>query len=342
MKAKKILALTMAASMTLGLLAGCGGGNKAPGGSQSASQSQPGSTSRNEPQVPDSSTSEPEDEEEDYTTGDATLDNPRNQDDIGETELLVVSFGTSFNDSRRLTIGAIEEAMEKAFPEYSVRRGFTAQIVIDHIQRRDGEAIDNVTQALDRAVDNGVKYLIVQPTHLMDGLEYNDVVDEVAQYADAFESIQIGAPLLTSDEDFQLTAQAMKEATAEYDDGKTAICFMGHGTEAESNAVYARMQQVMTDAGYANYFVGTVEATPSLDDVLEKVKAGNYERVVLQPMMIVAGDHANNDMAGEDEDSWKSAFEKEGYEVECVLKGLGEYEAIQQLLVDHVKEAVAK
>lgn len=193
-----------------------------------------------------------------------------------------------------------------------------------------------------RTVDNGVKTLILQPTHLMDGFEYNDVVDEVAQYADAFDQIVIGAPRLTSDEDFQIVAQAMVDATAQYADGKTAICFMGHGTEAQSNAVYGKMQQVLTDGGHANYFIGTVEAEPSLDDVLELVKAGDYEKVVLQPMMIVAGDHANNDMAGNDEDTWKSAFEGEGYQVECVLKGLGEYEAIQQLLVDHVKDAIAK
>lgn len=334
---KKILSLALTAAVALTLLTACGGKQNAPATSGQA----PGSASQSQSQIPDGSVSEPEDDE-DYTTGDASLDNPRNQDGIGETELLVVSFGTSFNDNRRLTIGAIEQAMEDAFPDYSVRRGFTAQIVIDHIQRRDGEVIDNMTQALDRAVDNGVKTLIVQPTHLMDGFEYNDVVDEVAQYADAFDKIVIGAPLLTSDEDFQIVAQAMVDATAQYDDGKTAICFMGHGTEADSNAVYAKMQQVLTDGGHTNCFVGTVEAEPSLDTVLELVKAGNYEKVVLQPMMIVAGDHANNDMAGEDEDTWKSAFEGAGYQVECVLKGLGEYEAIQQLLVDHVKDAVSK
>lgn len=334
---KKILSLALTAAVALTLLTACGGKQNAPATSGQA----PGNASQSQSQIPDGSVSEPEDDE-DYTTGDASLDNPRNQDGIGETELLVVSFGTSFNDNRRLTIGAIEQAMEDAFPDYSVRRGFTAQIVIDHIQRRDGEVIDNMTQALDRAVDNGVKTLIVQPTHLMDGFEYNDVVDEVAQYADAFDKIVIGAPLLTSDEDFQIVAQAMVDATAQYDDGKTAICFMGHGTEADSNAVYAKMQQVLTDGGHTNCFVGTVEAEPSLDTVLELVKAGNYEKVVLQPMMIVAGDHANNDMAGEDEDTWKSAFEGAGYQVECVLKGLGEYEAIQQLLVDHVKDAVSK
>lgn len=339
MKTRKIFALVLALAITLSMLSACGGKQNNPGSSSQA----PGNASQSQLQAPDGSASEPPaEDDEDYTTGDASLDNPRNQDGIGETELLVVSFGTSFNDNRRLTIGAIEKAMEKAFPDYSVRRGFTAQIVIDHIQRRDGEVIDNVTQALDRAVDNGVKTLIVQPTHLMDGFEYNDVVNEVAQYADAFDKIVMGAPLLTSDEDFQIVAQAMVDATAQYDDGKTAICFMGHGTEAESNAVYAKMQTVLTDGGRANYFVGTVEAEPSLDTVLELVKAGSYEKVVLQPMMIVAGDHANNDMAGDDEDTWKTAFEGAGYQVECVLKGLGEYEAIQQLLVDHVKDAVAK
>ena len=281
-----------------------------------------------------------EEDEENYETGDASLDNPRNQDEIGESELLVVSFGTSYNDNRRLTIGAIEAAMEKAFPEYSVRRGFTSQIIIDHVKDRDGEVIDNVGEALDRAVANGVKNLVIQPTHLMNGLEYSDLVNEVAQYSDAFEAVSIGEPLLTSDEDFQTVADAIVEATASYDDGKTAICFMGHGTEADSNAVYAKMQQLLTDGGHENYFVGTVEATPSLEDVLALVQAGSYERVVLQPLMIVAGDHANNDMAGNEEGSWKTTFEAAGYQVECLVNGLGELEAVQNLLVAHAQAAI--
>lgn len=281
-----------------------------------------------------------EEDEENYETGDASLDDPRNGDDIGENELMVVSFGTSFNDSRRLTIGAIEAAMEEAFPDWSVRRGFTSQIIIDHVLSRDGEVIDNVGQALERAADNGVKTLVVQPTHLMNGFEYNDLVDEVAQYADAFESVAVGEPILTSDEDFQTVAEAITAATAEYDDGQTAIVFMGHGTEAESNGVYARMQQILTDGGYEHYYVGTVEATPSLDDVLAAVGEGEYARVVLRPLMIVAGDHANNDMAGDEEDSWKSAFDAAGYEVECVVEGLGGLEAIQQLLVEHAQAAI--
>jgi sirohydrochlorin cobaltochelatase len=281
-----------------------------------------------------------EEDEENYDTGDASLDNIRNQDEIGENELLVLSFGTSYNDSRRLTIGAIEDSLEKAFPDYSVRRGFTANIIIDHVNKRDGFLIDDVDAALDRAVKNNVKTLVVQPTHLMDGFEYNDLLDQVGAKADAFDKVVFGKPLLTSDEDFKRVEEAIVDWTKEYDDGKTAICFMGHGTEAESNGVYQKMQDLLTADGHTNYFVGTVEATPSVDDVLKAVKAGEYERVVLEPLMVVAGDHANNDMAGDEEDSWKSVFEAAGYKVECVLRGLGENEAIRQIYVDHAKEAI--
>ena len=283
---------------------------------------------------------EAEDEEENYDTGDASLDNIRNQDEIGDNELLVLSFGTSYNDSRRLTIGAIEDALEGAFPDYSVRRGFTANIIIDHVNSRDGFLIDDVEAALNRAEENGVKNLVVQPTHLMNGLEYNDLIAEVGSHADAFENVSFGEPLLTSDDDFKRVEQAIVDWTSEYDDGKTAICFMGHGTEADSNAVYQKMQDLLTADGYENYFVGTVEATPSVEDVLALVKAGEYERVILEPLMVVAGDHANNDMAGDDEDSWKSIFEAEGYEVQCLLRGLGENEAIRQLYVEHAQAAI--
>ena len=281
-----------------------------------------------------------EDDDENYETGDASLDNPRNQDEIGEKELLVVSFGTSYNDSRRLTIGAIENALEEAFPDFSVRRAFTSQIIIDHVSQRDGEGIDNVTQALDRAVENGVKTLVVQPTHLMSGYEYNDLADELAEYADAFESIAMGVPLLDTDDDFLTVADALAEATAAFNDGETAICLMGHGTEAESNEVYAKMQTVMDKAGHENFFIGTVESTPSVEDVLAMVQAGNYKKVVLRPMMIVAGDHANNDMAGDEPDSWKSIFEAAGYEVTCVVEGLGSLGEIQSLIVQHAQAAV--
>lgn len=323
---KKLVGLMLATVMTSMLFAGCG----------------KTTTESSDEQVvaTDGEVTEVEEDEENYETGDASLDDPRNQDGIGETELLVVSFGTSFNDSRRLTIGAIEEAMEEEFPELSVRRGFTSQIIIDHVKERDGEVIDNVTEALDRAVDNGVKNLVVQPTHLMNGLEYDELMGILAGYADSFEQVVVGEPLLTSEYDFDVVMGAITDATFDYDDEETAICFMGHGTEAASNQIYAKMQETLSDAGYDNYFVGTVEAEPSLEDVLALVKAGDYKRVVLEPLMIVAGDHANNDMAGDEEDSWKSAFEAEGYEVICLVRGLGELEDVQDLLVEHAQEAV--
>lgn len=280
-----------------------------------------------------------ETEEEEYT-GDASLDNPRNQDEIGEMELLVVSFGTSFNDSRRLTIGAIEEDMEKTFTDFAVRRAFTAQIVIDHVKDRDGEVIDNVTEALERAVENGVKTLVVQPTHLMNGIEYDELQGTLAEYADAFEKVVVGEPLLTSDEDFKVVETAITEETAEYDDGETAIVFMGHGTEHESNGVYAKLQNLLTEDEYLNYYIGTVEAEPSLEDVVEAVDAGEYTKVVLVPLMVVAGDHAHNDMASDEEDSWKTTFTEAGYEVEALLQGLGENEAIRELYVQHAQAAV--
>ena len=280
-------------------------------------------------------------DEENYETGDASLDNPLNQDDIGEKELLVVSFGTSYNDSRRLTIGGIEGAIAEAFGDYAVRRAFTAQIVIDHIERRDGVHIDNLGEALDRAVANGVKTLVVQPTHLMHGFEYDDVMAELAAYADAFEDgIVVGDPLLTSDEDFDRVADVMIDLLKDYDDGETALVYMGHGTEHEANAIYAKMQGVLSDKGAENYYVGTVEAEPSVDDVLAAIEGKGYKRVVLRDMMVVAGDHANNDMAGDEEDSWKSIFTAAGYDVECVLEGFGQVPEIQQIYVEHAQAAV--
>lgn len=323
---KKFLCVTALVTMSAVMMLGCG-------------KKKEEATTTTE--VTEATKTDAEEDDENYETGDASKDNPRNQDEIGDNELLVVSFGTSFNDSRVNTIGAIENDIEAALGDkYSVRRGFTSQIIIDHVKKRDGEVIDNVAEALDRAIANGVKNLVIQPTHLMSGYEYNDLIDEVAMYADSFESVRIGTPLITSDEDMKTVIKAITEDTAEYDDGKTAICFMGHGTEAASNSVYARIQSELKSEGYDNYYIGTVEAEPSLDDVITLVDAGNYERVVLQPLMIVAGDHANNDMAGDDEDSWKSAFEAKGYKVECRVRGLGEISAIRELIVKHAEDVV--
>lgn len=259
-----------------------------------------------------------------------------NKQDNPETVILVVSFGTSYNDSRPKTIGGIESAIAKAFPQYEVRRAFTSQIIIDKLAERDNIDIDNVTEALDKAVADGVKTLVVQPTHLMDGYEYTDLKDELLKYSDQFDVIKLGEPLLTSDSDYDRVIKAITEDMKDYDDGETAIAFMGHGTEADSNAVYAKLQSKVTAAGYKNFVIGTVEAEPSIDDVIAFAKAGNYKRVALHPLMVVAGDHANNDMAGDEEDSWKSLLEAEGFEVVTVIEGLGQNEAIQQIYVDHV------
>ena len=258
-------------------------------------------------------------------------------------EILVVSFGTSYNNSRSITIGGIESSIKEAFPDYNVERAFTADTIINILNERDGIKIDNVNQALDKAIAKGVKTLVVQPTHLMSGFEYTDLKNTLDTYKGKFEKIVLSKPLLTDDSDYTAVAKAITNRTAKYDDGKTAICFMGHGTEADSNSDYAKMQEVLTSMGFENYYVGTVEAAPSVDDLITAIsKKGGYERIVLKPLMVVAGDHANNDMAGDDDDSWKNTFLSAGYKtVVSILEGLGQDNEIQQIYVDHVKEAIS-
>ena len=293
-------------------------------------------------------------------TGDASLDDARNQDEIGENELLVVSFGTSFNDSRVADIKGIEDALQAAYPDWSVRRAFTAQIIINHIQARDGEKIDNMTQALDRAVANGVKNLVVQPTHLMHGAEYDEMCEAIEAYKDQFESVSIAEPMLgevgsdatviNADKEAvakAITAAAVSEAGFEsLEDAKdagTAFVFMGHGTAHVAKVTYSQMQTQMQNLGYENVFIGTVEGEPeetSAEAVIEAVKAAGYTNVVLRPLMVVAGDHANNDMAGSDDDSWKTVFEAAGFTVDCQIHGLGEIADVQALYVAHTKAAI--
>lgn len=259
----------------------------------------------------------------------------------GDREILVVSFGTSYNDTRAETICAIENAIADAYPDYSVQRAFTAQTIIDKLEKRDGLVIDNVEQAIDRAKKAGVKTLVVQPTLLMNGNEYNDLSDALDEYADNFTDLVLGDPLLTSDDDYDAVAEAITASTKSKDDGQTAICFMGHGTDAESNADYTKLQGVLSDGGFENYYIGTVEATPTVDDLLKSIDAkSSYKKIVLQPLMVVAGDHANNDMAGDEEDSWKSIFKKAGYSVETILQGLGSDTAIQDIYIAHVQDSI--
>ena len=295
-------------------------------------------------------------------TGDASKDDARNQDEIGENEILVVSFGTSFNNSRVADIKGIEDALQAAYPDWSVRRAFTAQIIINHVQARDGEKIDNVNQALDRAVNNGVKNLIVQPTHLMHGAEYDELIGELDNYKDQFESVQVAEPLLgevgadatviNADKKAVaeiLTAEAVK--TAGYDsldaakeDG-TAFVFMGHGTSHTAKVSYSQMQTQMQELGYDNVFIGTVEGEPeetACEAVIDAAAEAGYTKVILRPLMVVAGDHANNDMAGGDEDSWLSMFKASGKfdSVDTQIAGLGEIEGIQQIYVEHTADAM--
>ena len=295
-------------------------------------------------------------------TGDASKDDPRNQDEIGENELLVVSFGTSFNDSRAEDIKGIEDALAEAYPDWSVRRAFTAQIIINHVEARDNEVIDNMQQALDRAVDNGVKNLVVQPTHLMHGAEYDEMVEAIDGYKDKFESVAIAEPMLGEvgddatviNDDKKAVAQAITDEAckeAGFDDMQaaadagTAFVFMGHGTSHTANVTYDQMQTQMNDLGFTNAFVGTVEGEPedtACEAVIEKVKEAGYKNVILRPLMVVAGDHANNDMAGDDDDSWKSQFEASGDfdSVDCQIAGLGRIEAVEDLYVEHTKAAI--
>ncbi len=295
-------------------------------------------------------------------TGDASADAALNEDNIGENEILVVSFGTSFNNSRAEDIKGIEDAIQEEYPDWSVRRAFTSQIIINHIQARDGEKIDNVDQALERAVANGVKNLVVQPTHLMHGAEYDELVETLDSYKDSFESVAVAEPLLGEVGDSETDVNADKEATAEAivaaavaesgtksveaaAENGVAFVFMGHGTSHTAKISYSQMQTEMEELGYDNVFIGTVEGEPedtACEAVIEKVKEAGYNLVVLRPLMVVAGDHANNDMAGDDEDSWKSQFEASGYfeKVTCQIAGLGEIDAIQQIYVAHTADAI--
>jgi sirohydrochlorin cobaltochelatase len=255
--------------------------------------------------------------------------------------LLVVSFGTSFNESRENTIGAIEKSLAVAYPGYEVRRAFTSQIIIDKLNKRDGIKTDNVKDAMERLRKDKVKELVVQPTQVMSGFEYDDAIAEIKPYERYFSSVKYGQPLLISNTDYRELISAITAETKQYDDGNTALVFMGHGTEHEANATYSRLAQALKDTGFPRYLIGTVEARPSLEDVIAEVKALGIKRVALSPLMIVAGDHANNDMAGDEDDSWKSILEADGFEVVVNLKGLGQYEGIRRLFVRHVKEAVS-
>ncbi len=254
--------------------------------------------------------------------------------------ILVVSFGTSHEDTREKTIGAIERLLEKEFPACEVRRAFTSKIIMKILKKRDGISVDSVTEALERMEAEGVREVVVQPTHVMEGIEYELICKDVEEFSGRFESLKMGRSLLVSDEDIRELVRAIDEDTAGYADEDTARVFMGHGTDHSENSVYARMQEEIYEAGIRDMFVATVEAEPGLDDVLKAVKSSGAKKVLLSPLMIVAGDHAKNDMAGEDGDSWKSVFEREGFEVTCRIEGLGSSPGVQRMIVMHCRESL--
>ncbi len=398
MKKKTFLALMLAGSLTVGALAGCGSKPSESAAAGSAVQTQVSDdqaaadnvaklidaiyvqerTDETDAQCEQAKQAwdaltdeqkelvEGENADPDYfgrDTGDASKDDPRNDDNIGENELLVVSFGTSFNDSRAEDVKGIEDALQEAYPDWDVRRAFTAQIIINHVKARDGEKIDNMEQALQRAVDNGVKNLVVQPTHLMHGAEYDELVAALDRYKDKFASAVVAEPLLGEVGDDAtvvnkdkkavakaITAEALDEAG--YDslkaaaDDSTAFVFMGHGTAHIAKVSYSQMQTQMSKLKYDNVFIGTVEGEPeetACENVIEAASAAGYKHIILRPLMVVAGDHANNDMAGDDADSWKSMFEASGKfeSVDCQISGLGRIDTVQELYVAHTADAIA-
>lgn len=253
--------------------------------------------------------------------------------------ILVVSFGTSYGDTREKTIGAIEADVQAAFPDYEVRRAFTSQMILDILRERDGLEIDNVDQAMKKLVEDGVQTLIVQPTHVMSGIEYDQMMASVEPYRSAFGRFAVGEPLLSSAGDYERVVEIVAEAAKEWDRDGTAVVLMGHGTDHEANEDYTRLDGCFKAAGYINYIVGTVEAVPGLLEVKAELGKNGAKRVVLLPFMIVAGDHANHDMAGDEEGSWNRELRDEGYEVECVIRGLGEYRGIREVFVEHVRKA---
>lgn len=260
---------------------------------------------------------------------------------MNKKEVLIVSVGTG-DSSRHKTIRAIEEKIESVFSSFLVRHAFTSQIAIEHIKRNDNVRIDNVKEALERAVEKGVKQLVIQPTHLMKGLGYVELTKDISGYSNEFEKVVIGEPLLSNEVDFEKVIKAVTGENAQYDDGKTAICLVGHGTETDANEVYVKLQKMLAKSGYTNYYIGTIKAAPTLADVMGAIQAREYKRIVLLPLMIAVGNHTKKDIAGEKESSWKKTFENTGYEVECMFRGLGELDAIQKLFAEHTQVAVEK
>ena len=250
--------------------------------------------------------------------------------------ILAVSFGTSHEDTRKVTIDAIEDSMRQAFPEYPVYRAWTSKMIIRKLKNRDNIIVPTVKEAMEQMAADGITDVLVQPTHVINGIENDRMKEDALSFRDSFHSISFGDPLLTTEDDSHKVIAAIAREFSHITKDQ-ALVFMGHGTTHFANSIYAALDYTFKDKGYHNFFLGTVEAYPSMESLKKMVKAYRPKEVVLAPFMIVAGDHAKNDMAGDDPESWYSQFKDEGYEVKTVLKGLGEYEGIRSLFIDHIR-----
>ena len=276
------------------------------------------------------------------------IENINNQPFYGGKELmnqenrkaiLVVSFGTSYAATRKVTIEAIEKDIAEAYPDYKLYRAWTSKMILAKLKKRDNLHINNVKEAMEEMIADGITDVIIQPTHVINGIENELMKEDALSYRESFHSIRFGTPLLTSEEDNQTVIDAIAGEFSYLKEDEVLV-LMGHGTTHYSNAIYAALDYAFKDKGHPNIFLGTVEAYPSMLSLMKMVKAYAPKKVVLAPFMIVAGDHAKNDMAGDDPESWYSQFVEEGFQVESVLKGLGEYEGIRRLFVKHVADTL--
>lgn len=260
---------------------------------------------------------------------------------MSKQALVAVSFGTSHEKTRNQTIGAIETALEKAFPERVKKRAFTSGMIMKILKNRDNLHINNVTEAMEELIKEGFTDVLVQPTHIINGDEYEKMMHQIAPFREKFEKLIVGAPLLTSSADYQGVCKSLVKQIPQVESGKndTALVLMGHGTGHFADAAYGALDYRFKALGYCGIFVGTVEGYPDLDTVISMVKKYSPKKVILLPFMIVAGDHAINDMAGDDEDSWNRKFQEAGFETECILRGIGEFQEIQQMFIEHAREA---
>lgn len=248
--------------------------------------------------------------------------------------ILVVSFGTSHLDTLEKTIQVFEYEVREEFPECKVYRAFTSGMILRKLERTEQLKIDTVEEALKRIASDGYEEVIVQPTHIINGIENDRMMEVLMEHMGLFRKISVGKPLLTSVEDYKKSIHAVMAETPLAED--EVLVLMGHGTDHHANSAYPTLEYTFHALGYNQVLVGTVESFPELKNVIEKLEISGRRKVVLMPFMLVAGDHAKNDMAG-DEDSWKSELESLGYEVRVILKGLGEFEGIRKILIEHIE-----